>query len=177
MVSRAKIHPTITNTTVGAMAKNGETLRDVFRVRRENFKALVKKLRSTTAMANKLDSTPGYISQLISPKNPRNIGENVARKIETAMKLPRGWMDAEHAKGWDGEADTTNGGKAQDLRAAIDTDRLVTIVTLLNEVIGELQADVSPGQHARIVGMLYMEDSEPTRAKVRALVQLAGGAD
>ena len=44
-------------------------------------------------VADEVGIDTAYISQLKNPKNPKNIGEKLARRIEEAFGLSRGWMD------------------------------------------------------------------------------------
>jgi len=46
--------------------------------------------------AEKVDTAPAYISQIISEKTDRNMGDDLARKIEISLGKPRGWMDVLH---------------------------------------------------------------------------------
>lgn len=39
---------------------------------------------------------PAQLSQLLGEKSFRNIGDKMARKIESALNLPNGWMDSQH---------------------------------------------------------------------------------
>lgn len=48
------------------------------------------------AFARKVGTDPAYISQILSTKTKADIGNELARAIEEAHKLPYGWMDHEH---------------------------------------------------------------------------------
>ena len=43
--------------------------------------------------AELIETSPAALSQLLGPNPHRNIGDKMARKIETALDLPFGWMD------------------------------------------------------------------------------------
>ncbi len=47
--------------------------------------------------AELIETSPAALSQLLGPNPHRNIGDKMARKIETALDLPFGWMDVLHA--------------------------------------------------------------------------------
>lgn len=63
-------------------------------IRQENLQSLEKHYGSQRALADALDSTPGYINQLLT--NRRSIGEKAARRFEQLLKKPIGWMDQSH---------------------------------------------------------------------------------
>ena len=63
-------------------------------IRQENLKSLEKAYGSQRALADALDSTPGYINQLLT--NRRTLGEKAARRFEQLLKKPLGWMDQDH---------------------------------------------------------------------------------
>lgn len=44
-------------------------------------------------VAEKCDSDPNYLSQLLSEKVGANIGDKLAARIEAAYSRPSGWMD------------------------------------------------------------------------------------
>jgi phage repressor protein C with HTH and peptisase S24 domain len=62
-------------------------------VRKENMRRLEKEAGSRKALAEKMGVDYTQITNWLSPKAPRNIGENMARRAELAMKKPRGWLD------------------------------------------------------------------------------------
>lgn len=67
---------------------------DVIAIRKHNLTRLVDEIlatgknKKTTAIA--LDMSASFLSQLLGGKK---MGDDVARKIENARGLPRGWMD------------------------------------------------------------------------------------
>lgn len=70
---------------------------DVFEVRRENLKNLIKQKfdGNRAAFCRAIGKNPNLINLLLT-KNPdyqRNIGEKLARDIEHGMSLPQGWLD------------------------------------------------------------------------------------
>lgn len=67
----------------------------IYEIRKANLKLLVQQ-RDATSIAQACGySGPSYISQLCGRNAQRSIKEDTARKIETAMALPHGWMDVE----------------------------------------------------------------------------------
>lgn len=74
-------------------AKRCDPLRmDIYSIRKQNLLALLsgKKQR---ACAEKWDTSPSTLSQITSANAVRNLGDELARKIERAEGLPAGWMD------------------------------------------------------------------------------------
>ncbi|MGE7136188.1 S24 family peptidase [Luteibacter sp. NPDC031894] len=72
---------------------------DVFQIRHSNLMALLLKLeragtRRAVDQAQRLGGmNPSFLSQL---KGGKNMGGDVARKIEQAVQKPHGWMDSRH---------------------------------------------------------------------------------
>lgn len=62
-------------------------------IRRENARALAKKAGGPARFAEKTGMSDSQVSQIIGKNPTKNIGGNLARKIEEALSLPRGWMD------------------------------------------------------------------------------------
>lgn len=52
---------------------------------------------SKGAFALKVGTAPAYISQILSAKSKRGMGDFVARNIEIAFEKPKGWMDTLHS--------------------------------------------------------------------------------
>ena len=67
-------------------------------IRLHNLLGLIEKSGlSKGAFAAKIETSPAYISQIISKKTKRGMGDFVARKMELALRKPKGWMDSLHA--------------------------------------------------------------------------------
>lgn len=69
---------------------------DVRDIRRRNLAALVTKHGGNKALADATGTDPAYISQLLSPRIKANLGHELARRIESRLQLPAGWMDQPH---------------------------------------------------------------------------------
>ncbi len=88
---------------------------DSAQIRHRNFMLLYKQFRETHAdlpergmlklFSERIGLSDRYLSHLKC--NRKNIGNNVARAIEDALGLTRGWMDREHAEA-DGRANAVN---------------------------------------------------------------------
>jgi hypothetical protein len=78
---------------------------DTAQIRHQNFLALFKAFRDQHSnlpdrgmlklFAEKLELSDRYLSHI--KNNRKNIGANIARKIEQRLKLPHGWMDNLHS--------------------------------------------------------------------------------
>lgn len=66
------------------------------RIRRINVILLVRQMGNLSAFAAKVGSSSSYIVQCIGLKPRREIGEELARRIEDAYGKPKGWLDSLH---------------------------------------------------------------------------------
>lgn len=71
-----------------------DTPMDVKQIRFENFKRLLDKEPSQRAFADKTGLAVAFISQIHNRRRP--VGDDAARRIESAFNFPRGWMDKAH---------------------------------------------------------------------------------
>ena len=62
--------------------------------RRENLQRLLTGYRSQRQFADSADLAAAYVSQMVN--GTREMGEDVARRIERALGLSMGWMDTDH---------------------------------------------------------------------------------
>lgn len=69
--------------------------------RRDNLKTIIREdfSNSQTKIAAALEIRANYVSRLLSgnPQSRKNIGDELARKIERVASRPRFWMDQQHA--------------------------------------------------------------------------------
>lgn len=63
-------------------------------IRLINLKKLESRYKTQVELAEAIDFSTGYLNHLMT--GHRNIGEKTARKIESKLDLPRGWMDNLH---------------------------------------------------------------------------------
>lgn len=66
---------------------------DVKQIRKANILKLYELHGGPSGLARKVGTSESYLSQITSDKGNRNIGDKLARNIEMALNLPRGWMD------------------------------------------------------------------------------------
>lgn len=78
-------------------------MKAVSEIRLENLEALVREAGTAEHLAERSELSPVYLSQIRSRTidrktgKPRNLGDKAARKLESGMGKPVGWMDAQHA--------------------------------------------------------------------------------
>lgn len=77
-------------------------MRTVEEIRLDNLNALVREFGSIAKLAKKAGTPPNYISQIrkrVPSKtgNPRDVGSDLARKLEEGCSKERGWMDHDHS--------------------------------------------------------------------------------
>lgn len=70
-------------------------------IRLNNLKLLIKEAGTIVSLADKCDTSPAYISQIInnvasSTGKPRGVGNNLAKKLEDGTNKKRGWIDVDH---------------------------------------------------------------------------------
>ena len=70
--------------------------RPIYKIRLSNVRRLADMLGSQDKLADALDVSKSYISQIIGRRPVRIIGDDIAQAIETAFRLPAGWLDLPH---------------------------------------------------------------------------------
>ncbi|MEQ0999427.1 phage repressor protein, partial [Pseudomonas aeruginosa] len=65
---------------------------DIYQIRKQNLIQLIGGQRKS-ACAERWEMSPAHLSQILSDKTRKNLGDDVARRIEALEGLPRGWLD------------------------------------------------------------------------------------
>lgn len=79
-------------------------MKTIAEIRLENLLLLIEELGSAEALAARVNSSAVYMSQLKNrapdskTKKPRQIGDPLARKMESCCGKELGWMDHEHPR-------------------------------------------------------------------------------
>lgn len=79
-------------------------MRTVGEIRLQNLELLIQEAGGAEGLAARVDSSPVYISQVRNramdhkTKKPRELGTQMARRLEVAFARPRGWMDVSHGQ-------------------------------------------------------------------------------
>jgi hypothetical protein len=66
---------------------------DIYAIRKQQLIKLIGN-RKKGACAERWGMAPAHLSQILSDKTAKNLGDDVARRIEIVEKLPRGWFDS-----------------------------------------------------------------------------------
>lgn len=77
---------------------------DIYAIRKQNLISLIG-TRRKNACALKWEMAPAHLSQILSDRTEKNLGDDVARRIESLEGLDRGWMDQLREPGPEGSAE------------------------------------------------------------------------
>jgi hypothetical protein len=66
---------------------------DIYAIRKQQLISLIGGQRKG-ACAERWGMAPAHLSQILSDKTAKNLGDDVARRIEAIEGLPRGWFDS-----------------------------------------------------------------------------------
>lgn len=66
---------------------------DIYAIRKRQLIKLIGDQKKG-ACAERWGMAPAHLSQILSDRTAKNLGDDVARRIELVEKLPRGWFDA-----------------------------------------------------------------------------------
>ncbi len=66
---------------------------DIYAIRKQKLISLIGTQRKG-ACAERWGMAPAHLSQILSDKTAKNLGDDVARRIEATEGLPRGWFDS-----------------------------------------------------------------------------------
>jgi len=120
-------------------ALNGGNLScmDIYEIRKRNLRTLIGKQKKASCAA-RWEMSPAHLSQVLSDKTPKNLGDEVARRIERLEGLKSGWFDSLQADAH-GQKQSENSDHSElnemrlwDERTPVDTDEIA--VPYLREV-------------------------------------------
>lgn len=66
-------------------------------IRRANLVALIRHFGTKSELARVAGISEAYLSQIIGARANRNVGDDLARRLERAAGKPHGWMDHDHS--------------------------------------------------------------------------------
>lgn len=75
-------------------------------IRRLNLLVAISRIGSAARLADLASTSPAYLSQIKNrvadskSGTPKAMGDELARRIETAIHVPTGWMDSAHHMDW-----------------------------------------------------------------------------
>lgn len=68
-------------------------------IRLINLRKLLKETKTAASLAFAANTSPAYLSQILSNRTKGHIGDKLARRLEAAGKKPIGWLDLLHEGG------------------------------------------------------------------------------
>ena len=67
---------------------------DIYEIRRRNLARVLREEDGTIVqLARRTGTSANYLTQVLSDTTARHMGSTVARRIESKLELPEGWMD------------------------------------------------------------------------------------
>ncbi|MGO3058835.1 MAG: LexA family protein [Halomonas sp.] len=72
-------------------------MKEITQIRLENARGLAEQAGGNTNFANKIDREPTQISRFMGANPTKNIGNRLARHIETCFGKPKGWLDYDYS--------------------------------------------------------------------------------
>lgn len=129
-------------------------------VRQRNLRALIKDAGGPTPLAHRLGHAgPSYLSQLANAHRP--ITEKAARKLESDLGLPEGWLDEDV--------------HASDKALPACPNMLKQVVLAVSEELDTQHVKIEPARLAQLVALVYLNaqpQGKVDREYVRQVVQL-----
>lgn len=71
---------------------------DIREIRRRNLALLRQQEGSIRALAERVDTDPNYLSQLLGSAGKHHMGHAMARRLENAFGKQEGWMDRDNSE-------------------------------------------------------------------------------
>jgi len=156
---------------------------DIRAIRHHNLTRLVREAGGQKRLAERAGVSAAYVSQVLSCKVNRNVGHSMARRLESGMNKPYGWMDvlpeADAGAGMLREVDAIAGGYG---RARRDGRRRERVLALARQAGGTealaRRAGVHPAYLDRVLeGALPAAPADLARRLERAAGRPAGWLD
>ncbi|MBE8233563.1 MAG: hypothetical protein HAW67_07475 [Endozoicomonadaceae bacterium] len=93
-------------------------------VRRENLQQLANDFKSQSAFSVASGISPAYVSHLLNKRKDgtyvKELGHNLARKIEDKLALTHGWLDTDHINDQEKEKQEGNVVEVEQLEKELD---------------------------------------------------------
>jgi hypothetical protein len=138
---------------------------DIYKTRKANLRLLIDKWGGVTSLAKKLGhNNPSYLSQLTGPRSSRDISERAARKIEEALDLKLGWLDADH------QSATFTQEKSPP--PDINPDKLAECIEIVTRLCDANSVRPTPGKFADLVSIAYQESRADREAYLTRIIKL-----
>lgn len=137
-------------------------------VRKRNIEWLVGRADGPGDFARQIGRDPVQISQWLGGKN---IGDRLARHIETALGKGVGWLDQPQWTDVPGEPDRASAATITKSQSpGLDEERLASSIEWLRDLFATWRRDFDALKHARLIALVYDELSTPAKPN---LVQLS----
>lgn len=129
--------------------------------RRENLRRLIEQWDGPSNLAAKLGySNASFLVQMAGPHPIRDVSERTARKIESKLDLPRGYLDKK-----------PTGGKPE-----VSTELVSTVVRYVGQACQDAGVRLTPEKFADVVAVLYqdaVENGKLREAFAKQIIQLS----
>lgn len=110
-------------------------MKTIEEIRLENLRSLIAKLGGPESFSMKIGKTPNQISQLANEH--KGIGSKIAREVEEAINLERGWLDNDHSRAAAGAPPIE-----EKIYEAIRNDQALSILTKLTRTLERVSVDL-----------------------------------
>jgi transcriptional regulator with XRE-family HTH domain len=118
--------------------------------RRENARHLARQHDGLAEFARRLEMSNSQVSQIIGKNPTKNIGNSIARRIEEAYGVGRGWLDVPHGQPDEAEPDEAVERPAVERPAALTPERprLTLVTTEELDLLEQYRLSDGPGRDA-----------------------------
>ena len=127
---------------------------DIYAIRKQQLISLIGNQKKGVC-AERWGMAPAHLSQILSDKTAKNLGDDVARRIEAVEGLPRGWFDSlqpaderDHAASVESESKAAAKEASSPLSAADQVKQMLAKVKGLSGEIRDKIVAVADGKSA-----------------------------
>ncbi|OQS41149.1 hypothetical protein B0T39_09320 [Chromobacterium haemolyticum] len=111
-------------------------------IRLDNLRTLVTEMSTIAAVAQVADTSPSYLSQILNrvpsrTGKPRDVGPDLARKLEQGCGKPMGWMDHPHPIGSGGQVQRIEASSLEELASILGELETNTLHKLITDALAQ----------------------------------------
>lgn len=122
-------------------------MNSTYNKRRENLRAMVEQWGGPLPIARKMGySNASFVVQMCGPNPTREVTEKTARKIETALGIPTGWLDEDPG--------------SHQQPTSVDLQLVSSIVKAVGTAADEARIALSPAKFGDVVALVYADAQE-----------------
>jgi transcriptional regulator with XRE-family HTH domain len=127
-------------------------------IRKANLLEQIARFRTQREFSERVGLTPAHVSQMVTGR--RNMGDVVARRIESGLDLPEGYMDIQHpVDGVEYQYPKTKGSKRIAISDGDNLETLLMSVRRMNQRLSPKTREVvAKIERAALNGKLKDED-------------------